>query len=211
MNRSRRYIPVICLSAGLFYNSWPLGYWLNSPTTHHGLASDLELVGNPHYQVFIICDVLTAVCAAAVAVLIFWQRGQRLSRQNFIGFGLLVFGVFTAVSALLPSQCTITPVLRCGVGRGTGLGLDAVTSGLASVGLIISLLSLIIHRAKIDRLRLATLVGAAAWSLSGLYFSYLALTNHNAHFMQDIFLVMSGVVLLLIGLNLQRLSSRIYV
>jgi len=192
------------LAAGILYNSWPLGYILDKQTARAGLASDLELVGHPYNWLFVTGDVLTAVCIIT-AVLIISPRftGKALL---LVRAGLIVFGLFTAVSALLPSQCTIG-VLRCGADHGQGLGLDTVTSSLAALGLLVSLASLvIIRRLRTPRSQLVTIV-LVTWSLSGMIFSWLALTNRNARFTQDIFMILSGLAIIVIGLLDYSLSG----
>jgi hypothetical membrane protein len=201
-------IPVnvgLCLAAGILYNSWPLGYLFDSQTVHSGLASDLELVGHPYNWLFITGDVLTAVCIVTVAFSLLLKRSARKTMVA-VAIGLLLFGLFTAVSALLPSQCTIG-LLRCGADHGHGIGLDAVTSSLAALGLLISLASLTIE-GRLKNLR-GHLVGLVllTWSLSGVVFAWLALTNHNALFAQDILMLLSGLALLVIGLNIDPTAN----
>jgi hypothetical protein len=194
----------LCLAAGIFYNSWPLGYWLDRQTAQHGLASELEVVGHPYYWLFILGDVLTAACMIAVAVILRFRLWPLLRSKAWaaVTVGLLVFGLFTGVSAFLPSQCTITPVLRCGAGHGQGLGLDAVTSSLAALGLLISLVCLSLRTASLVRLTRAITI---AWSASGLVFVVFALTNSGAAYLaQNIFLILYGLALLVIGLNISR-------
>jgi hypothetical protein len=207
---TQRIVLVLCLAAGIFYNSWPLGYLLDIQTARHGLASDLELVGHPYYWLFILGDLLTAVCVISTVVILrlrLWSA-WRSNTKIYVAGGLLLFGLFTGVSAFLPSQCTVTPVLRCGAGQGTGLGLDALTSSLAALGLLISLIGLVLecgNKLAAHPLTRITQVTLAAWSASGLLFVVLALTNGNAHFSQNILLIMSGIALFVIGLDIDTI------
>jgi hypothetical protein len=200
-----RAVLTLSLAAGLLYNSWPLGYLLDSQTAHSGLASDLELVGHPYYWLFILGDVLTAVCLVAMILVLRFRVWKVLppDTRTWLAAGLVVFGLFTAISALLPYNCTVTPLLRCGAGHGTGLGLDAVVSSIAALGLFVSLLSLAFSRklnSSLQRLNLAIL---GAWLASALVFVGFALRRANqAHFPQDVLMILSGAAIFVIGLNI---------
>jgi hypothetical protein len=192
-----RFALGLCLAAGILYNSWPLGYILDNATAHAGLASDLELVGHPYYWLFVGGDVLAAILTITAAVLLLRYSKMPSRFKILIASGLLAFGLFTAVSSLLPSQCTVTPLLRCGAGHGQGLGLDAATSTIAALGIFASLSGLaILIKNKSTRIILT------AWTVTALVFVGIALTNGNAQFAQDILMILSGVAILVIGLDL---------
>jgi Protein of unknown function (DUF998) len=195
------------LAAGILYNSWPLGYVLDYRTARQGLASDLEQVGHPYNWVFIAADILTAVCIIAAALILIKRAGPKPKTTIAIITGLMMFGVFTAVSSLLPSHCAIA-VLRCGAPQGHGIGLDAATSSVAALGLLISLVSLTIAGALHTlQSRLVGLV-LLTWSISGLVFAGLAVTNRDALFAQDILMLMSGLALIIIGLTIGPATKR---
>jgi len=107
---------VLSIVAGLAYNSWPLGYWLNPPVAHRGLASELEGLHQPYNWVFVSCDVVSSLLIALVALLI-WRRVRgragpsrwllQAALWNVAGFSL-----FTILDALLPLRCDPS-VRRC--------------------------------------------------------------------------------------------------
>jgi hypothetical membrane protein len=178
---------------------------LNNQTAHYGLASDLERVGQPYYWLFILGDILTGISVVAACALIWIKLWPKLRSKTWAttGAGLLSFGLFTAVGTILPSECSVTPILRCGAEK---LGLDGLFSGIAACGLLISLMGISVlgrrHRLSAV-LTLMTQIILIAWATSGLLFVILAITDGKAHLLQQIFLIISGLALLAIGLNIE--------
>jgi len=199
----------LCAAAGILYNSWPLGYWLDNQTARHGLASDLEKAGHPYYWLFILGDILTALCTVAAGSLV-WFAGRRepLSRAwQAVAIGLVVFGLFTAASALVPTECSGTTLAGCGSHDGQGLGFDGLFSTIAALGLFMSLVGaarlgtppkLDVALARIVR------ITAIAWWASGVIFIILALTDKSALLPEDILLALSGLALAAIGLVIDK-------
>ncbi|MGC1177075.1 MAG: hypothetical protein WA843_03305 [Candidatus Saccharimonadales bacterium] len=203
---------LLCLGAGIVYNSWPLGYLLDNQTARRGLASDLEIAGHPFYWLFVSGDVLTAILLVAVVILLLLKRVSAARSDTYwlILGGLLMFGLFTGAAALLPSRCAITSVLRCGMGDDRGLSLDALTSSLAALGLFISLVSVSLTAGDhaFRALTRVTRVVLVMWSFSCLFFVYLALSHHDARLSQDALMILSGIAVAIIGLNVaDRLTT----
>jgi len=177
----KRLALALCLAAGILYNSWPLGYLLDSRTAHTALASNLERAGHPYAWLFVLGDVLTGLCLIAAAIILY--------TKTWLSAGLLIFGLFTAISAIFTYS---------GAGHVTGLGLDALTSTIAAIGLFISLISLVKNRVNVAVL--------AFWLASVISFvGYALLRPNQAYLPQDILLVISGLALFVIGLNLRQL------
>jgi len=126
---------LLTIMAGVIYNSWPLGYWLN-PVVNRGLASDLEATGQPYNWVFIAGDIISGllICIATV-----WLLSKlRQTRSTWMKIGLIGFGVFgalTAVDALLPLDC-VSVVQRCGPVLENPI---VILHGVASMGSIAGL------------------------------------------------------------------------
>lgn len=116
--------------AGILYCSWPLGYYLNPQVSAHGLASELGAVGQPYNWLFILLDVLTGIIVLLVAIMV-WRACRKVPiwwlKPVLISYAL--FGVFTALDAVLPMHCV--PSLR----RCPGLGQDhlLIVHGIASI------------------------------------------------------------------------------
>ena len=207
---SRRRLGLILglgLVSAIAYNSWPLGFWLSKSTAEYGLASDLEKVGHPYYWLFILGDILAGMAAILLAITIRFRLRPALSERiwSIVSLGLFMFGIFTIIDALLPADCTITVALKCQANYGHGIGIDAILSGLAALGLAAGLLCLN-HLKLTSRLRLylhqlnqATL---AAWAASAIVFCLLSLANLNAHLVQQLLISLSGLAIIVIILNL---------
>ncbi len=210
--KNAKLVLLLCALAGLFYNSWPLGYLLNNPTAHGGLASDLEVVGHPYFWIFILGDVLTGLSLIIVFLTFRIKLWPKLNTKalKFTLLGLLIFGAFTIISALLPSECSVTPILRCGADQGRGLGLDALTSAIAAIGLLVSLISVNSY-ARSNKshhlVQIFTTLSLLIWSFAGLLFIVFAVSSGNAHLTQQIYLILSGLSLLLVGLNLNIVAN----
>ena len=100
---------LLMVLAGLFYSSWPLGYWLN-PEANQGLASDLEASHQPYSWVFISMDVACGILVGMVSWKLLTIVRSSPNRKNQLGLwiavlGTGVFGLFTAVDAVLPLNC----------------------------------------------------------------------------------------------------------
>lgn len=104
----------LSVAAGLLYNSWPFGYWLNPAVSKHSLASGLEAAGQPYNWVFIGGDVASSMLAMA-ACLLLWRRLRGGERSRLAVAALVMvmaFGVGTIVDALLPEHC-VPGLQRC--------------------------------------------------------------------------------------------------
>jgi hypothetical protein len=194
----------------IIYNSWPLGYILNNPVAHHQLASELEAAGQPYNWFFVCCDLITCLLLLYLA-LRYWQRRPATYKNgalNAVIFGLALFGVFTAVSALTPLSCQIND-LRCGAHASQILALHNLTGGVASFGLFISLSGTWLF--SIERpltpatvfIRLVTTL----WCLSGIAYLFFTVINQYMQLVQDVFLILSGIGVIAICLPYYKLIT----
>lgn len=202
----------LCILAAVLYNSWPLGYILNNYTAHNGLASDLERVGQPYYWLFILGDILSGLCLVIACLIIKLKLRPSIHLRNWsaVYIGIFVFGLGTAIAALVPSHCAVNGTLRCGSTNTSGLGLDAIFSGIAALGLFASLIGVcslsIFNRLNAGFIRFTWLT-LIAWAGSGLMFSVFALSSGKAaeaQFIQQIFLVLCGLAFIVIGVNVDH-------
>ena len=212
-------MPVLPLSHVLqrriFYNSWPLGYIVNNQTARHGLASDLERVGQPYYWIFVLGDILTGFCLIGACYLIGLRLRPAIHTRAWVVVygGILLFGLGTAIAALVPAHCSVAVSLQCGPSSSSGLGLDAFFSGIGALGLFASLVSIcllsVLSRVNIILIRI-TWLSLLAWSLSGILFAVFALlsgTAAQAQLLQQIFLIFCGLAFIVIGCNVNEVFS----
>jgi hypothetical protein len=97
----------LSISAGILYNSWPLGHWLNLNVSKNSLASGLEAVGQPYNWLFIGGDILSSVIVIILCLLML-HKLKKIEEYRFVHVALLctiLFGIGTIVDALLPLRC----------------------------------------------------------------------------------------------------------
>lgn len=131
----------VTLCAGVLYSSWPLGYWLN-PVASQGLASNLEATHQPYNWLFVLLDIASGLLVLAASWWL-WRLMKKtdlpLLRYAVLGFGL--FGLLTAIDALLPIDC-VDVLNRCGsVFSDPAFIVHGIVSIGSIVGLTVSIMS----------------------------------------------------------------------
>jgi len=194
---------VMATITAIIYNTWPLGFILNNPIAHRDLASQLEATGQPYNWLFVSTDVLTGLIVIILAMM-FWRRlekGQSILAIKIIVIGLLMFGLFTAVSALVPLTCQTTD-LRCGSHLYQIFGLHDLTGGIAAIGLFISLVGGWLHGENKPHALTSKLIHwtTILWCLCGIAYVYFSAVNQHMVLVQQIFLVLSGIAVIVICL-----------
>jgi hypothetical protein len=105
---------IFAVAAGIIYNSWPLGYWLNPTVARHSLASGLEANGQPYNWLFVGGDIVSSVLVIVCCWLL-WRRFGRGRSAALVGVAvgcIALFGISTIVDALLPEYC-VPGVQQC--------------------------------------------------------------------------------------------------
>jgi hypothetical protein len=128
--------------AGLLYSSWPLGYWLN-PTANRGLASNLEAAHQPYGWLFAALDIVSGilVCIASYWLLRLMKQ-TRVPLLKYAVIGFAMFGLLTAIDALLPLDC-VNVTDRCGpILTDPTFVIHGIISIGSIMGLTISIMSL---------------------------------------------------------------------
>jgi hypothetical protein len=93
--------------AGIIYDSWPLGYWLNPIVARKGLASELEAIHQPFNWVFVGGDIVSSIIIAVVAYIL-WTKTKNHKDKKIFSISLLNVGIFSALTiadALTPMHC----------------------------------------------------------------------------------------------------------
>jgi len=188
---------VIAAVAGLAYLSWPLGYLVNPFVVGHGLASDLEVPGQPFGWVFVLLDIVSGVLMVAIAL-----RGGR-RRSRFVPGGLLlgyaVFGLSSVLSAAVPLSCGTgrAALLACGTTTST-YGLHDVLSVVGYLAFFVSLAGLVRRRRITPTARatpIALMALGAAWSASGLAFMAVTLAHGPEVTVQHVLLALTSLAI----------------
>lgn len=183
--------------AGLFYSSWPLGYWLN-PQANRGLASDLEASHQPYSWVFIAMDIACGILVGIVAWKLLIIIRSSSSQKNHLGLwfavlGAGIFGLFTAVDAVLPLNC-IGGSPNCEVSLNNSY---FVIHGIFSIGSItgltisivaIWLLLLLREDAVMSWAHLTPAMFLVVWVGFGALTLYLILHNRSSALSQHFFI-----------------------
>ena len=185
--------------AAIIYNSWPLGYILNPRIARIGLTSDLEASGEAYSWLFVGGDVLFGLLLLVIIWLLL-KRHIPLMRQVFFALtGLAAFGVFTAVDALLPVNCT-SDIRTCGYQGNQTLGIHDVTGAIAALGLFVGMVVAWRLSGTSRRLKRLCAVVLGVWSVWGLLFVLTPAANEAklpdiqqiAIVWQQLFLILSG-------------------
>lgn len=225
LKRSRLII-YLTLGSIVIYNSWPLSYLLNPAIAGSGLASDLEAVGQPFNWLFIIGDVISCLLLLAACGMLF-ARARKLNKKVLtILTTLVVFAVTTALSALIPLNCSGSAIGACGLSASQMYSLHNLLSLVGFCGLFAGMVAAILVSKGLSNLaRLSTWV-LTIWSLWGLLFLFLSLysTQTIDHIIsvsplivacQDVFLVLSSALIFLmiytVGLFLKTKTSGDYI
>jgi hypothetical protein len=203
--KRKTLVIILAAAAGLIYNSWPLGFILDPKTAQVSQASDLETIGHPYYKLFIGGDVVSSLLLIAAAILIWYYSTNKL-RASLISFGLITFGLFTGIAALLPASCTVDAYFRCGAGYNHGLGLDLVFSSLAILGLLLAMIVRVIGFKRAKQLKtelgITTLALTLIWVLSLIIFSVLAVRQlRAANIAQYVELSLAGLAMIILSFH----------
>ncbi|HXW33620.1 MAG TPA: DUF998 domain-containing protein, partial [Acidimicrobiales bacterium] len=113
--RGRALLTALGIFAGLAYLSWPLGYVLNSSVVANGLASDLEVPGQPFAWLFISLDIVAGTLMILISIILWLRLAHRpLLVAAILGYAL--FGISSIVSAAVPLSCGSgrAALLACG-------------------------------------------------------------------------------------------------
>jgi hypothetical protein len=97
--------------AALLYFSWPLGYVLN-PKAESELASNLQALHQPFNWAFVLmdiaCGLLIGIGSRHLLINIEPVTNQLTKKMLRLAIlGMAIFGIFTAIDAVLPLNCLV--------------------------------------------------------------------------------------------------------
>jgi hypothetical protein len=176
--------------AGLIYNSWPLGYILNPLASRRGLASELAALHQPYNWLFVLLDVLAGLLIVAAAVLL-WRRSQKLLHKIAL-VNFAIFGIMTAVGALVPMSCEPSLTTCPSLSHDPLLIVHGITSISASVCLFVSVcLVWWQKRQQKGAAVMSTLL--AGWTLFGLVSVYFLFMPGPGYIAQHYYITLCSV------------------
>jgi uncharacterized membrane protein YhaH (DUF805 family) len=137
------------------------------------LASELEARGQPYSWLFILLDCATGAAALVVVGLSWPTRGSANARWRRAGLlSYALFGISTAVDAMIPVGCGAVSLNACGVSL-SQVNTDDILTAVAMIALFVAALCVQVHVTR-DRswspLSISSLIVLALWSVCGLVF-----------------------------------------
>ncbi|MGN6122596.1 MAG: DUF998 domain-containing protein [Sphingomonas oligoaromativorans] len=185
--RAARRALYLSALAGLVYNSWIVGYWLDPAVARHGLASELEAVHRPYNWLFVACDIMCSCLVVGLAGWLWRWRSNWLQRLILLSYAS--FGLFTVADALLPMHCDPS-IQRCpDVLHQPLLIAHGVCSIIASVGLFVAVVLLWWARRRNALLQLLI----AGYVLFGIFSLISIVTPGQDSWAQHYALLLDGV------------------
>ncbi len=202
---SYRFTAILTL-AGIIYNTWPLGYLVDRRLYSNGLASDLENPNLPFAWIFIVGDIITALILIGVGLYAYNFRPKLKLDHLWLAMvlGLMIFGFFTGFGAAAPDKCYHLGKV-CIQAFHRRISIDALETSIAALGLMLAVFSSAILSLGLSIINaLIAWVGLLGWlSLASIIF-FQELAKVNAHYTQQIFLLLCGLVLISIGFNMDK-------
>ncbi len=215
-NKYKTQAIILAAITGTLYSLWLLGYWLNPAIMNNMDLSALQAAGQPHFTFFVAGDVLTGVASISLAyqLIVIFNKSKTLKSLSpwFCLSGIAIFGIFTAISALLPSCIASSKV--CNANMTNVLDVHDITGVIASLGIFIGLssaLKLTYKDIKLSWYR-ATLILQIAWCLSGIIFVILSIKLINLSLaFQQVFLILSSLCIIMIAviINMKTMNESI--
>ena len=200
LNRSVIVI-VVGLLASLAYSSWPVAYLVNPSLAATALASELEASGQPYRWLFIALDCLSGL-AALVVVRLEWPEKESAERRLLVLalMSYALFGIATAVDALIPVSCGTVSIHSCGLNV-RHLSADDYLTAVAVFSLFVGVCGAQVRVARLlawNLLSIVSLVIALGWSVTGPIFLAVSLISGPVISMQHLMLSLTSAVAFLV-------------
>jgi hypothetical protein len=213
--RSKKAVILLSLGvfAGLAYNSWPLGYFINNHIASIFLASNLEATGQPYNWLFIFGDIICGLIILGLAAF-YWDRNRHHLTlwMNITLYGFIGFGLLTIVTALLPFNCQES-IAQCSVRLTTSFGLHDIIAAVCSICQFFSMFGALFIMFKQKDAVTAWVIAFGAlvtitWCAFGILFLMASLTNNSlAVTTQHLFIILTGLAVVLIPVAFNRLAD----
>lgn len=192
--------------AGASYLSWLIGYSVNRVVVERGLASDLEVPGQPWSRFFIVLDIVSGGVMVFLAITAWREtRGGGGPRTGgLLGYG--VFGLSTVLSAAVPLSCGsgLAALLSCGTNADT-YGWHDVLSAIGYLTLFLSLVGAVVRSFRGEWGTIAGPIVTAlgvSWCTAGIGFLVITLLHRPEVTVQHVLLLLTTVVIALVPFTL---------
>ncbi len=195
---------VLAVVAGLAYCSWPLGYVLNPLVSRRGLASELGALHQPYNWLFIALDVLAGALIVAVAILL-W-RGPDGHVRGIVLANFALFGVLTAIDALLPMTCEPSLTTCPSLSHQPMLILHGIASISASICLFLSAL-VVWWRKRSQRGAVVMTTLMAGWILFGAFSLYFLFFPGPGYLVQRYYITLCSAWIIALPFMLRARST----
>jgi hypothetical protein len=209
---NRPVAALVCGLTAIGYSSFVFSAWVRSPLPFsRSYASELEAVGQPHRDLFRLCDVLSGAGLVVVAVLVVALVPRRPS--GLIGCVLVaVTGVASIMDAANSMSCvpSLDPVCRAQQDTPSGLVQQAFAPHTVSslVGYLAAGGAMLLVGTAVTQSRpwlaRCSIVCAIATGLSGLGDVWLILTDGPVGLTERLRIVVFALWLLVVGVELLR-------
>lgn len=187
-----KFLTILSVTAGVLYNSWPLGHWLNPVVSKVSLASGLEAVGQPYNWLFIGGDVISSLIIIVFCSLM-WRNLRDTESHRLLDVSLVctvLFAIGTIIDALLPLRCVQGLQVCPNFATDHLLLVHGIFSILASVFLFIGLLILWFYHWRNVLINIF-IVGYVAFGVISLVEAVLP--GENGNWSQDYYITLCSV------------------
>jgi len=200
----------IALVGAVAYCSWPLAYLVNPSLAGTGLASSFEARSQPFSWLFILLDCVAGLCAVIVCFRVLHPRtrGRTLSRAGVVGLrGYALFGVATAIDAVVPLHCGATSAQAC-ASQLWPMTPDDILTGIAVLALFAGEATVLMITRPPDGpavVPIAVAVTLAGWCVLGLAVLMGIAVSTSAAALQYAFLTLTSLLAFTIPVSLVSL------
>jgi hypothetical protein len=199
-NRSTLWIAV---AGAVAYSSWPLVFLVNPSLAGTALASSFEGRSQPFSWLFILLDCFAGLCTVIVcARFLHPRRGRRPPGRALVLalLGYAVFGVTTAVDAVVPLNCGGSSAQECAA-QLWPITPDDLLTGVAVLGLFVAVAILIVRMVRTPFplvVPATTALAATGWCALGLIVLLGSTSSASAATAQYVFLTLTSLLTLVV-------------
>lgn len=198
----------IACAGALAYNSWPLAFLVNPSLAGSALASSFEGRSEPFSWLFILLDCIAGLCIAIVCIRELRPRQELRGPRTMLALALLGYGVFgmsTAVDAVVPLNCGSSSVQEC-ASQVWPLTPDDFLTGIAVLALFVATVAVVFLMAGVPAafpsfVPVTITITLIGWSLLGLAVLLSTTSAILAATFQYSFLTLTSILMFIVPLG----------